>query len=206
MKTRILILSAFVAILSSCAGFTKVTVPHSSVSYGEKDFEITRSVEYTLTKSYFLGIGGMSAKARNTNIVKELIRKANLQKNETLSYISVSQNVNTFLGIITTVDYVASGHVVRPIGEYAPTTNEYKDVPYQGAFQGEDSIVAVYETTGGAKLVKDLKKKIVKAYQREELINIKKEVAEAYNNEQIDNNSATTLFQMINSRLINCDN
>ena len=206
MKTRILILSAFVAILSSCAGFTKVTVPHSNVSYGEKDFEITRSVEYTLTKSYFLGIGGMSAKARNTNIVKELIRKANLQKNETLSYISVSQNVNTVLGIITTVDYVASGHVVRPIGEYAPTTNEYKDVPYQGAFQGKDSIVAKYKTTGGAKLVREFKNKIANTHKREDLIKLKKELAEAYNNGRIDDNSAATLIEMISDKIVYCNN
>ena len=61
----------------------------------------------------------MSHKARNTNIIDELMKKADLQQNESLAYISVSRNINTYLGLITDVKFTASGYVVRPVnGEY----------------------------------------------------------------------------------------
>lgn len=105
--------------LVSCAGLTHVTVPQSNVNYMGDDIETRRAVKYTLNKTYVFGIGGLSARARNINIIDELMRKANLQTNESLAYISVSRNINTFLGLFTKVKYSATGNVVRPVdGEY----------------------------------------------------------------------------------------
>ena len=87
---RYFILIVTALCLVSCAGLTHVTVPQSNVNYMGSDIETQRAVKYTLTKTYIFGIGGMSAKARNTNIIDELMRKANLQTNESLAYISVS--------------------------------------------------------------------------------------------------------------------
>ena len=203
---RVFIVALATAILSSCAGFTHVTVPSSSISYVGKDIETERYVEYTLTKSYVLGIGGMSAKARNTNIVQELMRKANLQTNETLAYISISKNANSFLGLITKVNFKASGYVVRPVGEYDSSQQEYKDVPYKGAFQGEDSIVSKYETTGGAKLVRQLRYKIGQCKTRDGLLTLRKEVEEREKNKQIDSRSADNIITMIDDKLAYMNN
>jgi polyhydroxyalkanoate synthesis regulator phasin len=117
MKRKLLITMMVVASLSSCAGLTQVTVPQSTINFVGQDFETERYVEYTLVKTYILGIGGMSEKARNTNIIDELMKKANLQDNEALAYISVSRNINTFL-FVTDVKFTASGYVVRPKGDY----------------------------------------------------------------------------------------
>lgn len=117
MKVKSLITLMMIALLSSCAGLTQVTVPQSTINFVGQDFETERYVEYTLVKTYILGIGGMSEKARNTNIIDELMKKANLQDNEALAYISVSRNINTFL-FVTDVKFTASGYVVRPKGDY----------------------------------------------------------------------------------------
>ena len=93
MKVKSLITLMMIALLSSCAGLTQVTVPQSTINFVGQDFETERYVEYTLVKTYILGIGGMSEKARNTNIIDELMKKANLQDNEALAYISVSRNI-----------------------------------------------------------------------------------------------------------------
>ena len=84
MKTKILVFILAVMALASCSGLTQVTVPQSNINFVGKDFETERFVEYALTKSYLLGIGGMSEKARNTNIIRELMRKPNLQTNEAI--------------------------------------------------------------------------------------------------------------------------
>lgn len=117
MKVKSFITLMMIALLSSCAGLTQVTVPQSTINFVGQDFETERYVEYTLVKTYILGIGGMSEKARNTNIIDELMKKANLQDNEALAYISVSRNINTFL-FVTDVKFTASGYVVRPKGDY----------------------------------------------------------------------------------------
>lgn len=67
MKTRIFVLALCALALVSCAGFTHVTAPQSTINIIGKDVQTERYVEYKLTKTYILGIGGMSAKARNTN-------------------------------------------------------------------------------------------------------------------------------------------
>jgi polyhydroxyalkanoate synthesis regulator phasin len=113
MKERLIALFVTAVVLTSCAGLTQVTVPQSNINYMGKDIETCRRVEFTLIKTYFLGIGGMSERARNTNIIDELIKKANLQTNESLAYISVSRNINTYI-FITEVKFTASGYVVRP--------------------------------------------------------------------------------------------
>lgn len=122
---RLLSLIIPAIIITSCSGFTKVQAPISPINMGDRDMETERFVQYTLTKNYFLGIGGMSAKARNTNVIHELMRKANLQTNEALAYISVSRKFNTFLGIFSSEETTASGYVVRPVeGDYAPQPQE----------------------------------------------------------------------------------
>ena len=63
--------------LVSCAGLTQVTVPQSTINFIGRDMETERFVEYTLVKSYFFGIGGMSEKARNTNIIDVTFTKIN---------------------------------------------------------------------------------------------------------------------------------
>lgn len=116
MRKIVVILSAIV-LLSSCAGFTHVTVPCSPVNMGDRDMETERKVSYTLTKTFVLGIGGMSERARNTDIIAQLFRKANLKKNESLAYIGITKNINNYLGIVVTAKYTATGYVVRPVGE-----------------------------------------------------------------------------------------
>lgn len=124
---NVLLLCIATIILASCAGFTQVTTPASSIVYTGKDLETQRHVKYRLTKTYVFGIGGMSRKARNTNVVDEMIKKAQLQNNETLAYITTSRNINTFLGIFTEVNYEASAYVVRPVeGKYVNIIGEYE--------------------------------------------------------------------------------
>lgn len=100
--------------LISCAGLTHVTVPQSNVYYWGEDLVIGRKVSYTLTTTYVFGLGGVSQKARNTNIIDELFVKADLKKNESLAYISVSKNTNTYFGVVTIVKQTATGYVVGP--------------------------------------------------------------------------------------------
>ena len=101
--------------MTSCAGMTHVTVPQSNVNFVGKDIETQRHVSYTLKKTYVFGIGGFSAHARNTNIMDELMKKADLQKNEALAYIYVSKNTNTYVGVVTVIKWTATGYVVRPV-------------------------------------------------------------------------------------------
>lgn len=113
MKTKLFLIILTTITLVSCAGLTRVTVPCSPVNAGDRDFSTKRKVEYTLQKTYVLGIGGLSEKARNTNIIDQLMVKANLQENEALAYITASENVNVYLGIVAIVKIRASGYVVQ---------------------------------------------------------------------------------------------
>ena len=117
MKSRFIAFCGVLLILSSCAGLTQVTVPQSNINICGENIITGPKETYTLQKTYILGIGGMSEKARNTNVVDELFKKVNLQKNETLAYITQSKNFFTFLGIVTTVKHSASGYVVKVVGE-----------------------------------------------------------------------------------------
>ena len=202
MKTRIILALTALVALTSCEGLTQVTVPQSNINFVGKDFETERFVEYTLTKSYVFGIGGMSSKARNTNIIRELMKKAELQKNEALAYITISKKQNTFLGLVTTVDFVASGYVVRPVGEYPDRKPTYKDTPYKGAFQGKDSVVEKYETKGGMELVKELRKKIYGASNDDELYRIKEDIVLFMEQGDIDQKSGKRLINTINGFLL----
>ena len=84
---------------------------------GDRDIETGEKVEYTLKKTYVLGIGGLSSRARNTNVMDKLFQKADLQKNEALAYVTQSKNINAYaLGIVVVVKERASGYVVRPVG------------------------------------------------------------------------------------------
>lgn len=116
MKAQNLIMLLGVMALTSCVGLTQVTVPQSNVNIVGRDMETQRHVSYTLKKTYVFGIGGCSKRARNTNIIDELMKKANLQQNEALAYISVSKNVNNYAGVVTIAKFTASGYVVRPVG------------------------------------------------------------------------------------------
>lgn len=116
MKVQNLIMLLGVMALTSCVGLTQVTVPQSNVNIVGRDMETQRHVSYTLKKTYVFGIGGCSKRARNTNIIDELMKKANLQQNEALAYISVSKNVNHYLGLVSVAKFTASGYVVRPVG------------------------------------------------------------------------------------------
>ena len=116
MKAQNLIMLLGVMALTSCVGLTQVTVPQSNVNIVGRDMETQRHVSYTLKKTYVFGIGGCSKRARNTNIIDELMKKANLQQNEALAYISVSKNVNHYLGLVSVAKFTASGYVVRPVG------------------------------------------------------------------------------------------
>lgn len=112
MKTKLyLLLISFM--ISSCAGLTHVTLPETTTNYANQDIETTRKVSYTLPKTYVFGIGGLSKKARNTNIMDKLMENAQLQPNEALSYITYSQNTNCYAGIVTKVKISATGYVIK---------------------------------------------------------------------------------------------
>lgn len=190
---RYFILIVTALCLVSCAGLTHVTVPQSNVNYMGSDIETQRAVKYTLTKTYIFGIGGMSAKARNTNIIDELMRKANLQTNESLAYISVSSNINTFLGLFTTVQYTASGHVVRPVdGEYKEDANRQNQPEIKG-----------YQSTGGAKLVRLLTTKIGSCTTHDALSALKEEVVLHEKNGAIGSADADNLLRLIEDKAVN---
>lgn len=168
--------------VSSCAGFTKVHAPVSPVNMGDRDMETARFVQYTLTKSYFLGIGGMSEKARNTNVIQELFRKAKLKTNEALAYINVSENFNTFLGIISTVKTTASGYVVRPVdGDYAPKT------PVSHSPQEIKNLYKEYE------------RRISEANTGLELREIENEIDQDFQEGRLNQKEATKLKRKINN-------
>lgn len=137
MKINALLAIVTLIIMTSCAGLTQVTVPCSPVNMGDRDIETERKVSYTLTKTYFLGIGGLSERARNTDIIEQLFRKANLKKNEALAYISVAENINCYLGIIVIAKFTATGYVVRPVGE------EYAD---QQTIEEKDGVLFIEST------------------------------------------------------------
>lgn len=103
-----------VLLMTSCAGLTQVTVPTGCTSCD--NMEVRRNVKYVLTKTYVLGIGGLSAKARNTDIIEELKREADLQPNEVLAYVHATRNINSYLGLWVKVHYSASGMVLGPVG------------------------------------------------------------------------------------------
>ena len=111
MKTRLVLLGFVAACLTSCAGFTNLTVPSSPVVM-DGDFVTDRYVECKLCNTYVLGIGGL----RSSNLVGELVKKAKLKKNEALAYVSAVKNVNCFLGVVTVVTHTVSGYVVRHDG------------------------------------------------------------------------------------------
>lgn len=117
MKTKLFIIALAMVALSSCAGLTQVTVPQSNVNFIGKETEIVRKVTYTLPKTYVFGIGGLSKKARNTNIMDELMKRADLGQNEVLAYITFSKNANHYCGIVSKVKFTATGYVIRPVSE-----------------------------------------------------------------------------------------
>lgn len=122
MKTKLyLLLISFMT--SSCAGLTYVSLPETTTNYANQDIETTRKVSYTLPKTYVFGIGGLSKKARNTNIMDKLMENAQLQPNEALSYITYSQNTNCYAGIVTKVKISATGYVIK-------SSPKAKDVGY----------------------------------------------------------------------------
>jgi hypothetical protein len=179
--------------LASCAGLTHVTVPQSNINYIGEEIETQRPVKYTLTKTYIFGIGGMSARARNTNIIDELMRKANLQTNESLAYISVSRNINTFLGLFTTVRYTATGHVVRPVdGEYSDDPGRQKQ-----------PVIKTYQSTGGKKLVRELTRKVGSCTTHDDLSSLKEEVLSYEKSGAISAEDADTLIILIEDKAIN---
>ena len=110
MNIRLLLLGLVTVCLTSCAGYTNVTVPSSPVVMKDGDYVTDRYVECCLQNTYVLGLGGY----RTSNLVGELVKKANLKKNESLAYISAVKNVNCFLGLVTVVTHKVSGYVVRP--------------------------------------------------------------------------------------------
>ena len=122
MKTKIFLFLLVAVVLSSCAGFTNVTAPESNVNFVGRDTEVTRMVTFTLPKTYVFGIGGMSPRARNTNIMDELMKRAQLQKNEVLAYITISKNSNNYFGVVSKVKFTATGYVIRPVDK--PTVIE----------------------------------------------------------------------------------
>lgn len=190
MKTRIFVLALCALALVSCAGFTHVTAPQSTINIIGKDVQTERYVEYKLTKTYILGIGGMSAKARNTNIIQKLMQKANLQENEALAYISVSKNVNHFLGIYARVNFTASGYVVRPTGS-KPSGMHISDLDEK----------KTYETTGGYLLVRDLEEKVYYAQTGEELLKVREEVVKHMEDGAITKKSGNKLLNKIDKQL-----
>lgn len=167
MKGKFLAVLVAVITLTSCAGLTQVTVPQSNINYIGEDIETCRRVDFTLVKTYFLGIGGMSERARNTNIIDELMKKANLQTNESLAYISVSKNVNSFL-IFTEVKLTASGYVVRPVKEESPELVHDESDYMQGS--------EYLSTKQMKQLYKSLNRRILYAVTRDDLIKIKEDI------------------------------
>lgn len=188
MKGKLLALLVAIIALSSCAGLTQVTVPQSNINYIGEDIETCRRVEFTLVKTYFLGIGGMSERARNTNIIDELMKKANLQANESLAYISVSKNVNSYL-IFTEVKLTASGYVVRPKqGEYPEhTQNELGDYVSQKQMK---------------QLYKSLNRRILYAVTMDDLIKIKEDVDNDVAAGKLSSEYSQKLLEKIYDRLL----
>lgn len=187
MKNRILLLAIIAIALTSCAGLTHVTVPQSNVNIVGKDIETVRYVEFKLTKTYVFGIGGLSAKARNTNVIKELFRKANLQDNETLAYISVSQNFNTFIAaLFVKTNITASGYVVRPKGNY---DDQLKESPLE-----QNNKVRTYETTGGAAAILQIENDIDSAETEKDIIEIEKKIETYVENDMLTKKVADRLM------------
>lgn len=119
MKQKLLLFAIAVLAMTSCAGLTHVTAPESNVNFVGQETETVRKVSYTLEKTYVFGIGGLSKKARNTNIMDELMKRASLGPNEALAYITISENANYYCGvnifsIVTKIKFTATGYVVRP--------------------------------------------------------------------------------------------
>ena len=168
MKTRFFLFGLVLICLTSCAGFTHVTVPSSPVVITEGDVVTDRYVECKLHNTYIFGLGGI----RSSNLVGELVQKANLGKNEALAYVSAVKNVNCFLGIITVVTHTVSGYVVRPEGvsgqsysgvsgltaEEAYLASEIKNAKYKRDFSEiQDSIDRLYD---GGKLTEIQKNRL----------------------------------------------
>lgn len=180
---KLFVMACVSVMLASCAGLTMVTVPQSNINFLNEDMETERFVEYTLTKSYYFGIGGMSEKAKNTNIIHELMKKADLQPNEALAYISVSKNINHYL-FVTDVKYTASGYVVRPVN------GEYRDPAYEA-------------TTDKAQrqLYNTYKRRINGALSADDLIKIKKDIEKDVSTNTISKELAASLFEKIAYKL-----
>ena len=162
MRNNILPLLAMTALLSSCAGLTRVTVPESNINYNNTDIETGRKVQYTLTKTYVFGIGGMSRTARNTDIIEELMKNANLQTNETLAYISVNRNINVYAGVVSIVKNTATGYVVRP------KSCSSKEIEETEETKGE--VINTIETESVSSQINDLEETYTSTKEVKELI------------------------------------
>lgn len=120
----------------------------------------------------------MSEKARNTNIVDELMKKANLQPNETLAYITISKNINSYI-FVTDVKYTASGYVVRPIGEY------------------EDSSIIPLGTKEQRQLHDSYNRRISHALSAEDVIKIKNDIDKDVAHGKISKDMAKPLYEKL---------
>lgn len=165
--------------ISSCAGLTYVTVPQSNINIIDKDIETGQKLTYTLQKTYILGIGGLSRRARNTNVVDELFKQANLRKNESLAYITKSKNVNSYLGILTIVKHTATGYIVRAVER-----GSHIEVDTTVSYRNEAAEKVTYNDQAAVVKKESEREKAEKAEQnKQELKNRNKEIEETVNRE-----------------------
>ena len=210
MKNIFFALLALSLGLSSCSGLTQVTVPQSNINIVGKDIETERKLTYTLKKTYVLGIGGLSVNARNTNIVDELFKKADLQQNESLAYITQAKNINTFLGIITVVKHSASGYIVRPIGEGVSEKDNKdivsSDLKRQSVDMEEIDVtlkkkIEQIEYANKEDAIKDIYHRINNSNTKSELRSLLVRVDKVVDNDIIHYKDAKPLYKAINQKI-----
>jgi hypothetical protein len=161
-----------------------------------------------LRKTYILGIGGMSAKARNTDIIEELMKKANLQTNEVLAYISVSRNINVdALGVLVIAKYTATGYVVRPKnGNYVDVVVEsnkdtsYGNERYPDAIYKEGTYKRRMESKGGLREYINLSNKIFDAKNISDFAIIEEEILTKHREGIISDKDKSKLLSKISGQ------
>ena len=190
---RIFLLIITTICMVSCAGLTHVTVPQSNINYEGVDIVTSRKVSYTLQKTYVLGIGGLSERARNTNIIDNLMKKANLKTNETLGYITISRNINCYVGaLVIVVKYTATGYVVRPINT--------ESVDHSSSNQSattEDTPISIAEEKKYNDY-NELKTAINRTQSLDSIKNIKSIVEEKYKDQVLTDKEYKKLLEKIN--------
>ena len=108
---KFILLSLFAILLTSCAGMTHVTTPHT-VALNKANFKFVKNVKAETKATYVFGIGGMSESA-NADVIENLQKNADIKPNQALADIHIKTTYKCFLGIILTRTLTASAAVVE---------------------------------------------------------------------------------------------